>query len=244
MLPILVIFFPLSIFSITDALKLKIQNSTHSDEAIVRFLSNATDGFDSSYDAWKFISTNPLVPAIYSKIDSVSCLSINAMPSLFQDRDITIYSRVGTIGNYSITSTEIGLFPANVSIYLEDTETGISTDIRTNGIYSFYVSDTGLYNSNKDRFVLHFTIQTITSALPILSNPNFNFSINESNINISHNNTLKEIIIYNIEGKIVFQSLVNNNEINIDASSFKNQIVIIYIEDENEKVFINKHLII
>lgn len=237
---LLALFFSFSIpsYSITDALKLKIQNSTHSDETIVRFLSGATDGFDSSYDAWKFFSANPLVPSIYSKIDSSSCLSINALPSLYQDRDIIVFSSVGAIGNYTITSTEIGLFPSNVSIFLEDTEMGINIDIRTCNVYSFNVSDTAIYNANKSRFKLHFSVLMPTATSNFFPMEIATYYSNNS-ISVKYKSEIKFIKVYDITGKIIVeQKNINSIETSIPFNEIAN-IYIIEINGDYRKKIVN-----
>ncbi len=228
-------------YSITDALKLKIQNATHSDEAVVRFLPSATAGFDSGYDAWKLFSSNPLVPSIYTRIDSVSALSINALPSLTNDVDIPIYIKVGATGNYTITATEIGAFAANIDIILEDTQTGYTQNLRVNTTYSINVTDTAIFNATANRFIVNFSIQITTSVL-LYENTNCPLVyINDNVLNISHYEVMKKVQLYTIDGKLHFDA-ENTNQLIINIEEQHNKVMLLIISTKN-KVFKQKILI-
>ncbi len=217
-------------YSITDALKVKIQNTTYSDETVVRFLSTATENFDSSCDAWKFFSSNPIVPAIYTKIDSISCLSINALPPLCQDRTIVLFTKVGSIGNYTFTATELGAFASNILISLEDTETGYIQDIRNNPTYSFTVSDTGIYNANKERFVIHFSVAITTAILGNQNANTYQIYYHTNNVYIKTNETIEKIRMYDISGKLIMeQEFPTNTIIKIDGLFLPSQLLIVEI---------------
>lgn len=233
----------ITVFSINDALKLRIENSSHSDETIVRFHANATEGFDSSYDAWKFFSSNPVVPSLYTKIDSTSCLSINAMPSLIEDRTTILFSKVGSVGSYTIVATEIGAFASNVSIILEDTELNINIDVRANPTYSFNVTDTGYYNSHRDRFKIHFSISVVTE---VQEQNSFVPQIYFENdiLKINHNCSIKEVNVYDLSGKLIIKIQNSNSEqLEIDMTNFKNRLFIIEMY-ANGVLYRNKTILI
>lgn len=152
---IVLIISPLSLFSISDALKIKISNVSYSDETVVRFLGSATTGFDSSYDAWKLFSSNANVPAIYTKIDSASELSINALPLLEEETTVALFLRLNVPGNYTFQSIELGAFPLKANIALEDTYTGMVYNFR--GGSSFSINLGIISSSSNSRFFLRFS---------------------------------------------------------------------------------------
>lgn len=205
---LLTLFFLFSfssyLFSITDALKLKIQSGSYSDETVIRFLPSATPGFDASYDAWKIFSSNPLVPAIYTQIDSVSNLSINALPSLVDEQHLTVFTYAGNTGSYTITATEIGIFSPSVSIILEDTETGNNIDLRQSNVYSFTVNDITAHNTNRNRFIIHFYEQTITSIFPTSTGGNIVLVSQPNAVNISSSSIIAQLNIYNLSGQLIY----------------------------------------
>jgi PKD repeat protein len=136
----------------------KIINASNSDETVVRFLPNATTGFDFSYDAWKNFSPNPLIPSIYTQIDSINQLSINAFPSLNSKVEIPLYTQIATPGYFTLQSLEIGLFSNNTNIFIEDKFTGLIYPFRNGNSISVYLNSSTL--SDSSRFVLHFTPPT------------------------------------------------------------------------------------
>lgn len=149
--------------AITDALKVKISNGTYSDEAVIRFLPVATNSFDASYDAWKIFSTNSAVPAVFTNIDPVSHLSINALPSFTKEIDVDLFIKVTNSGVFTIQSFELGSFLPRVSIMLEDKMTGMIYNFRKGNSYSINLFANTISTAN--RFVLHFSPPTsIASA--------------------------------------------------------------------------------
>jgi len=225
-------------YSITDALKLKIQNSTHSDETVIRFLPTATTGFDSGYDAWKMFSSNPLVPSIYTRIDSVSALSINALPSLVNDLNVPLYIKVGATDNYTIIATEIGTFAGNINIILEDTQTGYTQDLRTNASYTINVTDTAIFNATPNRFIVHFSVQVTTSLLSYENTHHPLVYISYNVLTISHSAIMDKVQLYTIDGKLLFDTEnINQLSKNIEEESNKVMLLIIFTKD---KVFKQK----
>ncbi len=152
------ILISFSASAITDALKVKISDGTYTDEAVVRFLPNATNNFDGSYDAWKMFSPNAAVPAVFTNIDPQSHLSINALPSFTKQTSIDLYIKVSTSGPYTIQSLETGTFLQGVSIMLEDKMTGIIYKFRKGSSYTINLFANTIATAN--RFVLHFSPPT------------------------------------------------------------------------------------
>jgi PKD repeat protein len=111
--------------AISDALKVKIVNGTSTDETIIRFVTTATNGFDGSWDAYKMFSTSTVVPAMFTRIDSLTNLSINAMPDLTSLNKVALFIHIKVAGTYTLQATELGTgFQPGVKITLEDLSTG------------------------------------------------------------------------------------------------------------------------
>lgn len=141
--------------TITNALKVRISNGSISDETVVRFISGATAGFDGSYDAYKIISSAPNVPSLFTNIDSVSHMSINALPQLLQRTDVDLYAYIKTAGTYTFESIELGAFPAGCKIIVEDKQTGMSYPFRNGSTFTLTLAANTIATSN--RFTLHFS---------------------------------------------------------------------------------------
>jgi PKD repeat protein len=121
---------PVTALAQTDALKLRIEGNNFSDEAIVRFVPDATEGYDGNYDAWKLFSMNQQVPSIYTRIDSLTPLSINGLPIFQEKRTVEIFVDINAAGSYTIIPSEPGPFAAGVCIMLEEVQTGNYYDLR------------------------------------------------------------------------------------------------------------------
>jgi hypothetical protein len=150
----------------TDAIKLRIDGNNYFDETIIRFVSDATEGFDGNYDAWKLFSYNTQVPSLYTQIDSVSPLSINALPALAGKTVVDVHANVNVAGVYMITPTEVGPFQPGICITLEEIATGNYYDMRSGVTPSFSLPPGN--NNGQPRFRLHFSTPvslTVTDAL-------------------------------------------------------------------------------
>ena len=157
-----VMLISLAAFAQTDALKLRIDGNNYYDETIVRFVSDATAGYDGSYDAWKLFSPNTQVPSLYTRIDSVSPLSINALPGLVRKMTVGVHADVNVAGSYMVTPTEVGAFQPDVCIMLEDMATGNYYDMRSGAAPSFVLAAGN--NNGQPRFRIHFSTPLIVSV--------------------------------------------------------------------------------
>ncbi|MDF2436012.1 MAG: hypothetical protein K0Q95_388 [Bacteroidota bacterium] len=157
--------------AVSDALKIKVINGNTSDETVVRFLPGATSGFDGNYDAYKLFSTSAVVPAAFTRLDSATALSVNAMPSLNSITSIALYTHIKVAGNYTFQAIELGTgFPAGVIIKLEDTQTGISYNFRHGQSFSVFLPVNTITTSN--RFTIHFTPVSQTNISSIAATCN------------------------------------------------------------------------
>ena len=151
-------FVTINANALTNALKLTLSNSAYSDETVIRYVAGATPGFDGNYDAWKLSGYNGSAPSIYTMLDSNSALSINAFGPLAKDEKITVFATVGAVGNYSLTVNQIGAFVSTVDIFIEDVNTGLFQNLRTNSVYNFTVTDTAAFNSAPQHFIVHISL--------------------------------------------------------------------------------------
>lgn len=149
--------------ALSDALKLKITKGTTSDETVIRFLPSATPGFDASYDAYKMFSTSTVVPSVFSRIDTSTALSVNALPQLTALTDINVFTQIKVAGTYTLQAIEMGTgFPAGTQIILEDSETGIVYNFRGGQSVTLTLPvDAGTQTS---RFKLHFSPPAVLTA--------------------------------------------------------------------------------
>jgi len=201
--------------AITNALKVKINSGTYADETVVRFLPNATTGFDANYDAYKMFSLNALVPAVFTKMDLSSNLCINALPIFNEQVDMELFVHVKSSGTYTFQSIEIGAFEASTKIVLEDKSTGISYNFKNGVSLTFNMSANTI--DAQSRFVIHFTPATnnLSTGIDVNELPEpLRISLQEGSLvlNMQPPSPLKlEIYIYSITGQQVYH--YSNNEL-------------------------------
>lgn len=140
--------------AISDAIKIKIVNGSSTDETVVRFIQGATPGFDASYDAYKMFSSSQTVPAIFTKMAASSSLSINALPVLAAQNNISIFTHIKVAGTYTLQAIELGTgFQPGVAITLEDLQTGMLYNFRNGQSVTLAMSVNTVNSAN--RFVIH-----------------------------------------------------------------------------------------
>lgn len=224
----------------TNALRVKISGNGYSDETVIRFINGATPNFDGAYDAWKLFSTNPNVPSIFSKTSENENLAINSLPNYNKDTSIQIHTIVPVTGIYSIEVEEI--FP------VEDDYVLSFTVLSDNAVYTISGNQTfncslNSNSSNHPSLMFNVSKQFSTNVIAI-ENTNFYKLLNKSNGSfelVFNNNEEKNIVIYDLTGKIVDQEQTFQPNYSIDLSRYSIGLYIININSGNqffsEKVF-------
>lgn len=130
--------------------RLKAENGSYQDETVIRFIPEATQEHDGLFDAYKIFTTKPEVPQIYSVTEMKNQnLAINSRPYYNENNSIQLGFKAGQSGRFTIAASET-FFEDQPQIWLEDTQTGIWTDLNSNSYhFDYQTSDAPL------RFVLH-----------------------------------------------------------------------------------------
>lgn len=140
-----------SFAQLQEVLMLTVKSGTQSDQTAVRFLDEATDNFDSEYDAYKF--QNPgTTPNIFTASDE--SYAINALHTDFEEKTLSLYFRSGFSGTYTLSAEEIGAFDSTWTIMLVDRKLNTTFDLRAAPDYTFE-SQKG---EADNRFQLQFTV--------------------------------------------------------------------------------------
>ena len=139
-----------------NSLRLIAEGVVFSDETIICFNENATNVFDSEFDAYKFL-INDNINHLYSKTSDDFGLAINTFPEalLSSSIDVTLNYEVVESGAYTISAYQLESF-TDIPISLEDIQTGIITDFYENPVYIF-TANTG---DDPARFIVHFNTST------------------------------------------------------------------------------------
>lgn len=217
---------------------LNITNATGAyDEALVGYITGATDGFDNLFDGKTFPAGN--VVSIYSVMDS-SNYSIQGRALPFHDNDIIPLGISTTIsGNFSIDLEHFdGLFQ-NQNVYLLDKSTGEYHDLKVSP-YSFTITN-GTYN---DRFELRFASTTLEIDTPIAAENEVKIIKNANHIEVSNDSFgIEAVQLFDLLGKMLYSAKkINSNEFKTADFNIQTQIVIVKVTLDNGQIVTKKVL--
>ncbi len=132
---------------VEDLLVLKVEGNGFSDQTYLHFDGDASNEFDSDFDAYKLSGISE-APQLYTKSGD-SKLSINVLPFTSDEIIIPLGLKVGNETEYKISVTE-NTFWETVDISLKDLESGILYDLRTQTSITLNHS----LNNSPDRFLI------------------------------------------------------------------------------------------
>ncbi|MEI6749997.1 MAG: T9SS type A sorting domain-containing protein [Bacteroidota bacterium] len=210
--------------SVNNLLRLQVSGNDNIDETVIRFLPDATTAYDGNYDAYKLFGDDANAVQIYSV--SGDELAINALP---ETTNVQVGMRAGTSGIYTIAATEIKDFS---EVALEDTKTGVFTDLLNNS-YSFSF----VPGENEQRFILHFGPLSVNET----ESPVAGIYSNQGIVYVElKDNAKSSIYIYTITGQLVAKASANQGINKINLANTGNYIVKV-VTDKNsmvKKVFV------
>jgi hypothetical protein len=184
-------FFKASGEEIANFLRLEVSGNGYTDEAVVVFLPEATTEFDGEYDAHKLYGDVPEAAQIYTMGEKE--LAINALPEV---KTVVAGIRAGATGQYTLKATEINSLN---SVILEDTQTGIQTDLNTKS-YTFQL----VRGEKEQRFKLHFGPLNLEDS-PGKTSEIYSYQ-KTVYINLVEKQT-GDIFIYNLAGQLIESKL-------------------------------------
>lgn len=206
-------------------------------QALVGYITNATDGYDSGFDGESF-DGNEFVD--FYSINDDKNLTIQGRALPFDQKDeipLGYTSNIG--GEFSIGIDEVDGVLVSQNIYIEDKMTNTIKNLK-DGVYSF-TTKPGAFN---DRFVLRFTnvekilgnddFETFDSTI-LVSNKNKQVKVNSSA------ETIDSVEVYDLLGRLIYQEVnVNANELVISNLAIKQQILVVRIGLQKGKIITKK----
>ena len=169
--------------------------ATTATTTLIGYTDAATYGIDRLYDASVSVGT---AMSIYSFINEKT-MTIQGRPTPFSNTDtVPLGIKIETSGNHTIALSLVdGLFgDSSQGIYLEDNLLNIIHDLRAEPY--LFTAVAGTYNS---RFILRYTNASLGNNNPNISQT-YAFITNNL-LQIQSNDTIKEITIYDITGKLL-----------------------------------------
>lgn len=190
-------------------IKLELSGTGTSDETILWYNNEATDGFDEKYDAIKMFSSESIFSQIYTILEEKNYV-INGIPLPTDSIIVPLGIKISQTGSYSLIKKDF-IAPYGYRVFLIDKTNNLSVNLRENEKYDF-TSDAGTFS---DRFLLKFISITTGIDDPVAQKKDFNIYSFYDIVNIIPMNTMVnsskgEIKIFDLTGRIVKQ--INNVE--------------------------------
>ena len=204
---------PDSMKKLNQVLRILVANKIYSDETVIYFNPNASNGSDI-YDSPKMSDGNPDLPKIYTVAD-VDNLVINGMNQIPLDTEIPLYFDQGNQSSFTLKATEFSNFDAVFRIVLKDKFNGnLETDITDGNLYSFDAIPTAAV----DRFSLIFRNSSTNTSVQNPYAQQFSV-INMPNhqLKLQFNRSLSgEVVLYNAVGQqMVHQNLNGTSSVSV-----------------------------
>ena len=194
---------------IPDLVRLEVSGNNYKDEAVVRFLPEATTGFDGDFDAHKLYGDLAEAAQIYSM--GSTALAVNSLPGI---NTVPVGVRIGTSGVYTIAATEVNDLS---SVFLEDIKSDVITDLMKNS-YTFNFTS----GENELRFLLHFGALSVNETeMPVAGIYSFGKTVFIDLIA----NEQGDVYIFNLSGQLVAKATSVRGAIRININNKGNYIV-------------------
>ena len=142
-----------------QVLRLQVSNGANSDEAIVLFNTNATDGFDA-YDSQKMTNGNASIPEIYT-LAGTEKVVINGLNSIATNATIPLGFTTGATNTFCIKASQVSNFDADTKIVLIDNVLQVEQEI-SDGTPYYFASDVA---SMDNRFSVVFRSKSSTTDI-------------------------------------------------------------------------------
>ena len=214
-------------------LRLQVSNGTNTDEAVVYFNQNASNGFDS-YDAQKRSNENPAIPEIFTQIGSEK-LVINGMNEIAYNTEIPLGFTTGTASDFTLATSELSNFDAGTRIFLKDKLNPTNEFELTQGAsYNFSSQAT---TPSTDRFSLIFRAPGITTGVEKSRVANTQVFVNAANQITIIAPEKCNYAIYNAVGQLMENGAITSNS---QTSNFKltNGMYVVKVNNSVTKVII------
>ncbi len=198
-----------------DFIKLQFSANEFSDEAVVRFVKGSTTGFDSSMDAFKFLSED--APGQIYTIAAKNQLSINSLPEITEGLVIPLHLAVNESGRYSMNADNISSLPQGTFVYLRDYRNNHWQLLSSDSHYAFGAEK----GDDPARFALYFSRKSMNIDQASLASPSL--YVYSSDMQVYLNSVLPisgTVRIYDLTGrKVIDQTYENFTQISIPMTN-------------------------
>lgn len=195
------------------------------NEILIGYINNATNGFDSDYDADLLAIGND---SFWSVLDNHK-LAIQAKDSEFTTEDVAkLGFKASLSGNYTISLTDRdGIFNTNQAVYLKDNYLNKVINITDNG----YVFNTNA-GQYEDRFeVVYKSLETL--GTDNLSKKEIIISKDIQNFIVKSDENIDEVSLYDSVGRLLYNTRNAKKEVLINKATLAEGMYIIQVNSRN-----------
>jgi hypothetical protein len=212
--------------STTSKLKISLNkpelNGSYFYTGVVRFMDEASDGFDPLLDFSNLASQN----FFFSFPVDNSQLMVNSMGALNEQKIVPLTTNfMGSSGNYSFTFSDLSTFQPGVEIYLRDKYFNTIQNVVENAEIAFEVNSSTM--SMSDRFELVFNPVAVTGVKGLGQGQFFGIHPNPSNgnsrVTLAVSGVSDEeavVTVVDMVGKVVFSGNMNLSGSNLNEKEF------------------------
>ncbi len=203
-----------------NILRITVKNETYSDECVIAFNTESTDGFDNDFDAYKLF-TKVSSPKLYTTTGDTK-LAVNFMTSVENHETTAVGFLGGNDGVFTLNVNGIESFSAGIPIYLEDKKDGVFQNLRENNEYTF----TSTVSDDQDRFVIHFANPlSVDDPAGIMEGLRI-YSWQNSVIVDAPADFSGTVEIYDLPGKMIISSQISEGKNTISVNSAKGYYIV------------------
>lgn len=120
----------------TEIMSIRAIGNHASSNFYLRFLEEASAGFDPLLDAYKMLSESEKLPQIYN-VEGSEILAINSIPSPAENDSLHLGFKCGVEGDYQLDFQGLENFKVEQDFYLRDQLTGKIYNLRQNALIDF-----------------------------------------------------------------------------------------------------------
>ena len=202
-------------------------------QSMIAYLPNTSTSFDDGYDALQMNTTGNVLS---SKIADAN-YAIQSRGNFAGTDVVKLNLNIAIAGNYTLTKDSTnGIFTSAQDFFLKDNLTGTTHNIKQTP-YNF-VSTAG---ETADRFEIVYQNATLSNANNIFENGNVIVFEQNGNLNISATTELKNVKIFDIQGRNIFEAKdINAKATILNGFRPQQQVLLIQITNNQNQIVTKK----
>ena len=215
-------------------MRLKLENGTQSDEALIYFDAAADNVFDN-YDSPKIMNNSTTLPDLYTTVGTER-LAINGLNDFADNMELPLgFTLKAAAAGLKLKVSELSNFAAGTRVYLLDKEQSSQTELLPSTEYTFNITASTVNNEN--RFSLLFRAPSNITGIDNVSNGNLQIYVDANNQLVIRGAEKSNYAIYNAVGQLIENGVTMSNS---QTSNFKLQkgVYVVKVNNQSTRVIL------